>query len=266
MTKKMSFAEFTEKAHSIHENFYGYDCTTFNGTGKKTLVLWPTHGDFWQKAGNHMRGAGCNDCARLTPFADFVTRARALHGDKYEYDPNGYTGISKTVRVICSEHGYFSPSGLNHVNGSSCPKCAMEVRILALSLPCSVFIERARATHGDRYEYFQESYRAVGRKLVIRCRVHGHFEQRAASHLLGQGCRYCVAPNSLAEEVVAITLDNHGVLFHREWSHSDLRSSLNGCPRFDFMVRELKLVIEYDGPHHFKPVQYGGMTAVEAQR
>ena len=48
------------------------------------------------------------------------------------------------------------------------------------------FIDRARATHGDKYGYSFSVYQGNHTKLMIHCPEHGMFEQRPNNHMNGQ--------------------------------------------------------------------------------
>ena len=63
----------------------------------------------------------------------------------------------------------------------------------AHSLPFEEFLRRARAVHGDRYDYSlaQEGWRKTHGKVVLICPEHGRFEQVAGNHLQGHGCPSC---------------------------------------------------------------------------
>lgn len=54
-----------------------------------------------------------------------------------------------------------------------------------------VFIEKARAVHGDRYDYSKTVYVRNRDKVTIICREHGEFEQKPTIHLKGCGCPRC---------------------------------------------------------------------------
>lgn len=56
------------------------------------------------------------------------------------------------------------------------------------------FIKRAKAVHGDKYDYSETKYINMNTKVKIRCQKHGVFEQNARSHinpLIKAGCPYC---------------------------------------------------------------------------
>ena len=53
------------------------------------------------------------------------------------------------------------------------------------------FLERAKATHGKRYDYSKSVYINKRTKVVITCPIHGDFEQLPMNHVRGQGCPIC---------------------------------------------------------------------------
>lgn len=56
------------------------------------------------------------------------------------------------------------------------------------------FIRRAKMFHGDTYDYSETQYVSSSKKVKIRCRKHGVFEQTAGQHIhpkLRTGCPYC---------------------------------------------------------------------------
>lgn len=53
------------------------------------------------------------------------------------------------------------------------------------------FLEKARAVHGDKYDYSQVVYESSQKKVTIICPKHGAFRQQAGSHLRGAGCPLC---------------------------------------------------------------------------
>ena len=53
------------------------------------------------------------------------------------------------------------------------------------------FIKKAKKIHGDKYEYGLVNYLHSQKKVIINCKIHGIFEQKANNHLRGQGCKLC---------------------------------------------------------------------------
>jgi hypothetical protein len=60
-----------------------------------------------------------------------------------------------------------------------------------LKLTTNDFIQRSKKIHGNVYDYSKAVYTGRPKKLVLICKIHGEFEQRAGHHLQGQGCREC---------------------------------------------------------------------------
>lgn len=54
-----------------------------------------------------------------------------------------------------------------------------------------IFIEKAVAKHGNKYDYSESIYTKAKEKLIIKCLIHGTFEQTPDCHLQGSGCTEC---------------------------------------------------------------------------
>lgn len=53
------------------------------------------------------------------------------------------------------------------------------------------FIEKARKTHGDKYDYSKVEYKDSLTKVCIICPEHGEFWQTPAAHVRGNECPQC---------------------------------------------------------------------------
>lgn len=63
--------------------------------------------------------------ARLTT-EKFIERARAVHGDVYDYSKTVYRRSNEKVCIICPKHGEFWQVPTSHMKGIGCPKCGCE--------------------------------------------------------------------------------------------------------------------------------------------
>ena len=61
-TKKSTTEEWILKAKFVHNNFFSYEKTIYNGASNKLIVTCPIHGDFEVKANNHLNGCNCYKC------------------------------------------------------------------------------------------------------------------------------------------------------------------------------------------------------------
>ena len=56
----------------------------------------------------------------------FIEQARAIHGDKYNYDKVTYVNTHTKVCIICPIHGEFETIPCDHLHNHGCPHCARE--------------------------------------------------------------------------------------------------------------------------------------------
>ncbi len=126
---------------------------------------------------------------------DYVSKAIAIHGNKYDYSKLIYKGIFNKVQIICPIHGKFSKIAHYHTNKKQgCPKCGMERSKANQALTNESFIKKAKAIHGEKYDYSQVQYSNAKTKVKIFCSIdnHGVFNQTPNEHLYQKsGCPKC---------------------------------------------------------------------------
>lgn len=116
---------------------------------------------------------------------EWIQKARAKHGDKYDYSQSVYVNSRTEVTIICPEHGPFIQRAGNHLL-YGCPKCAGNV-----APTNEEFIEQATKVHNGKYDYSKVDIKGAKDKITIICPIHGEFEQRYRDHLRGCGCNKC---------------------------------------------------------------------------
>ena len=67
------------------------------------------------------------------------------------------------------------------------------------------FIAKAKAVHGDRYDYSKVEYVNNQTPVKIVCPIHGGFIQRPSNHLHGNGCQQCGHAAIMARSRVLLT-------------------------------------------------------------
>lgn len=129
--KKLTTEQFIERARQVHGDRFDYSLTEYVNRRTKVKIICPDHGVFEQQAGSHLYGKGCALCGRQrttdkqslnTP--EFIEKAKAVHGCKYDYSQTQYSKSSEKVIIKCSEHGVFEQTPNNHLRGQGCPSCA----------------------------------------------------------------------------------------------------------------------------------------------
>jgi len=137
--------------------------------------------------------------SRKLTTEQFIFKACQIHDNQYDYSQTKYIDAYEKIIIICSNHGKFKQSPHNHLsNKNGCPKCGSEKAAQAKRLNFRTFIERARISHKNYYDYSKVKYVDMKTKIHIICLCHGGFYQLPGSHLQGHGCPSCKgAANSL---------------------------------------------------------------------
>lgn len=60
--RRLTTEEFINKARLVHGNRYDYSKVVYESSKKEVCIICPEHGEFWQKAENHLGGCGCHEC------------------------------------------------------------------------------------------------------------------------------------------------------------------------------------------------------------
>jgi len=123
---------FRDAAVCWHGPVYSYEKVVYVNNTTPVVITCPKHGDFRQSPHQHLtRTTGCLACGsghrgppRVTE-QEFLTRARAVHGDgTYVYDQMDYVMSSAKITIVCPTHGPFEQIPGNHMAGSGCRQCS----------------------------------------------------------------------------------------------------------------------------------------------
>ena len=181
------FETLEEDFRKVHGDKYDYSLAVYEGTDKNIKIICPIHGVFEQSPSNHLRGMGCSKCSGMyaPTTKEWIEKARKVHGDRYDYSLVEYKTTHEKVKIICKEHGMFEQTASSHLRGQGCMKC------LGYLSSTEEWIEKAKAVHGDKYDYSLVDYKYRKHLVKIICPIHGEFEQSTASHMQGNGCTKC---------------------------------------------------------------------------
>ncbi len=206
MPRKQTREEILTAFVEVHGNRYDYSALVYAGAGQRVTVTCRVHGAFQIAPGHHKRGVGCRKChfgGTKTGLDQFIARSTTSHSDRYDYslvEPD--VGAGDAVRIRCVEHQQlFIQNAGAHMRGhTGCRACLSDM----LSGPSDArgkqkshinvrqaFVQRARAVHGDRYDYDSFEYTTAATKGKIVCAEHGAFWQSASNHLRGNRCPMC---------------------------------------------------------------------------
>lgn len=192
-SKPHTTESFVDAAKAVHGDRYDYSIVKYSSNKAHVTIICSDHGPFSQIAAVHLRGNGCPECGgnRKHSAESFIEKARAVHGDRYDYSQAEYEGAHTPVTIICLDHGLFMQSPSNHFAGKGCPECGKLAASEVRRKTTEQFIAKANAIHGERYDYSLVEYKASAAKVTIICSEHGPFEQTPSEHLVGSGCSKC---------------------------------------------------------------------------
>ena len=253
---------FIEKARQIYGDKYDYSKVEYKNAYTKVCIICPTHGEFWQTPNNHLMGHGCYNCGkRKKTTNDFIEESIKIHGSKYDYSKTEYTSANNKVCIICPEHGEFFIRASSHLSGCGCKKCATKNTADSQRKDIKLFIEEARAIHGNKYDYTKSEYINVNKKICIICPEHGEFWQTPNAHIrLREGCPQC--KNSRMCDYLTRYLTENNVIFEKEKTFEWLKYKNNML--LDYYLPEYNIAIECQGGQHFVNVKkFGGSNGLK---
>lgn len=123
---------------------------------------------------------------------EFITRAKKIYEDGYDYSLVNYINSNTKVKIICHEHGEFEKHPLKFLNGRECSKCKSKQKRSTKKLTTNGFIEKSKIIHGNKYNYSKANYVNNRTKIILICEKHGDFEIVPNYHLSDKcGCQKC---------------------------------------------------------------------------
>lgn len=125
--KDQTTEDFIAKAISTHGSTYDYSRAVYISTKTHVEIICRTHGAFLQVPDAHIGlRQGCPKCYgnSRSSTEDFSSKSSKVHSNKYTYEQVEYTSAHRKVNITCLEHGIFSQTPHNHLQGNGCPSCA----------------------------------------------------------------------------------------------------------------------------------------------
>lgn len=122
---------FEKRVKDTHGDRYNLDSAVYVKNNEKVVVSCKEHGNFEIRPIDLYRGSGCKKCAdksigdkNRATTEEWIAKAIAVHGLKYNYSKAFHTGKIDHICVGCKDCGKdFYPRPSNHLNGTGCPNC-----------------------------------------------------------------------------------------------------------------------------------------------
>jgi hypothetical protein len=254
-TRRLGLAAFIEKAKKIHGDRYVYPEQEYVSSKEKIEIVCQKHGSFWQKPNGHLNGRGCPECSNDIKRAcnravsslvrdGLLSRLTAVNG-RWCYDIDSFSGMNKPLKCYCPDHGDFFAWPNNLLHNSGCAACG-QVKHAAFAekrkLTTGEWVARAKAVHGDTYDYSATVYLGENTKTPVLCRKHGLFHTTNDHIHQTSGCPRCSVHLSRGEDSVFRLVSN--------WAEAQQRNRSLLKPReLDIYIPSNSLAIEYCGDY-----------------
>ena len=181
----LTMESFIRRARIEHGDDYDYSNVRLNRVCDKVEIICPIHGPFFQTVNNHLHGMGCPQCARKrmgrrSTGAEFIQKARSVHGSRYDYSQVKYYNGRTEVEIICPLHGSFWQKPEYHLQGNGCPKCNQS-RLERVVEQC---LQQLGVEYETQKEFGWLKYKAKQRldfylpeyKIAIECQGEQHLK------------------------------------------------------------------------------------------
>lgn len=153
----------------------------------------------------------------------FIERAKAKHGDKYDYSRVEYINSYTPVIIGCPVHGWREQNPYIHLITNGCRQCGFDVRRKKNSRPhksTEKFIEQSKAIH-DGLDYSMTVYRGSNKPVTMRCIKHDYtFTIQQASNHITKKLAYRGCPACAKENIPRVSFDDF--VFRARFVHGDL--------------------------------------------
>lgn len=226
-------------------------------------------GTEWEATPNNLlSGQGCPECGKiLSARAKTKTNERFLFELK-EINDNiipleEYQGVKNKILVSCKACGCeWQTTPDNLLQNGSCPNCAKIEAHNRQVKSNEQFLKDLSEVNPMLTPL--EPYYNDHTKILVKCNIHNYKWYVAPNKILHRntGCPKCSIYSN--EKKIVDFFDNMGYSTEPQKRFEDCCDK-NPLP-FDVYVRDLNLLIEYDGEGHYIPIPRGGMSKEDAEK
>lgn len=257
--RKFSLDDFKRKMHELYGDKYVFEWGDFENKQSLIRFTCKEHGEQRYSVTWLLGGKGCDYCNGKFYPPDWIKNARAVHGDKYEYDASrSPMNASGYIRYRCPVHGWQESRYDCHVTqGCGCALCAGVVNNLSAEERKQMWIEKSEKRYLGKYSYRDVVYVNNDTPVKIYCKEHRiTFETTPDTHTRGAGgCPLCT--KSVGEVEIYKWLSEHYVSFETQ---KRLPNENMFCKRqyllVDFFLPDYNMIIEMNGEQHYQYVEH----------
>ena len=262
MTKRKTQEQFVQEMFEIHPDIEVLGTYVNNKVPVRCRCL--KDGYEWDGIPAKMicSGHGCPVCGGSMKLTTEIFVAQMKEINPYIEIEGEYINSDTKISchcLRCNNHWEAIPYHLKA--GEDCPICARGKLAQSLSLTLEEFKEKLKKVD----ETIEVTGDYVNNRTNIKCHCtvcNNDWEASPGNLLAGKGCPVCAS--SKGEKKIRKQLEEHKVNFVQEYRFNDCRD-IKPLP-FDFYLKDKNLLIEFDGPHHFKEVKWFGKNTPEEMK
>jgi len=184
-----------------------------------------------------------------------------------------YNGIFEKLQIKCACGNDFNVSFDNFKNNNvtRCFKCFINTVNKDKALSYDKVKNFIEIESKSGCELISKEYKNAIENLQIRCSCgevfNVNFNKFKSDHQ--RQCKKCILKISKGEILISNILFDNNIYYQNEYKFINCKN-INPLP-FDFAVfvdkekTGLKLLIEYDGEQHYRPVKFNGMSLEKAE-
>lgn len=122
---------YLEEVKTKFGDKFDYSLIEYKSAKDYVTIICKEHGEFKQEASYFVNASkGCPKCSRLalsstaaSNTVEFITKAKLIHGNLFDYSQVDYIRSNKKVKIICPTHGVFEQTPNNHLRNRGCDQC-----------------------------------------------------------------------------------------------------------------------------------------------
>lgn len=225
-------------------------------------------GTEWVSNANRLLGgAGCPECGRISSNKNstktneqFLLQLKSINENIIPLDEYKQAKIKIWVSCkVCGHKWEVTPDTL--LQNGSCPECAKIKAHNRQVKSNEQFLQELAKVNPLLFPL--EPYYNDHTKILVRCKVHNYEWYVAPNKILHRstGCPKCAAYHN--EQKLFDILNKLGYDVEPQKHFKDCKDK-HTLP-FDAYVKELNLLIEYDGEQHYIPIRRGNMSDEQAK-
>ena len=257
--KELTLDTFKNRMHELYGDKYTFVWSDYKNKQSMIRFTCKEHGEQRRSVTGLLEGKGCAYCNGKFYPPDWIKNARAVHGEKYEYDESRPPRkTSDYIRYKCPVHGWQETRYDCHVlQGCGCALCAGVQNKLSAEDRKQIWIKKCRARFPGKFSYRDVVYVNNDTPVKIYCKEHHiTFETTPDTHLRGSGaCPQCT--KSVGEVEIFKWLSEHAIPFETQ---KIIPNENMFCKRHylvaDFYLPGINLIIEMNGEQHYQYVEH----------